>query len=172
MPLPPTQHVQHEAAGTDTGGEAQSATVPETFSREYVAELRSESANYRKRAQEAEHRAKDAEARVAASEQAANQRIVLAELRTAAVRAGMVDLDGLKLADLEGVTLDEAGHVRGTDELMETMKKAKPYLFRSAPGVSTSSTQPAPRKEKPRVKTAMEMSGEEWQATKKELGLS
>ncbi len=172
MPLPSTQHVFQEIADAETGGGAQSAAVPETFSREYVAELRSESASYRKRAQEAEHRAREAEAKAVASEQAASQRVILAELRTAAVRAGMVDLDGLKLADVEALTLDEAGYVQGADELMESMKKAKPYLFRSVPAASTSSTQPAPRKEKPKIKTATEMSGEEWSAKKKELGLT
>ena|ERR1700716_4368801 len=55
---------------------------------------------------------------------------IAAKLKVAAQRAGMIDLDGgLKLADMSKVTLEDDGTVRGADELMTAMKKAKPYLF-------------------------------------------
>ncbi len=175
-----------EAAGVETAsgdgtleqGKEQAkepAREPDTFSREYVAELRNESANYRKRAQEAETKAREAEERAARAaaeaKDQASQRVIMAELRTAAVKAGMVDLDGLKLADLQGVTFNEAGDVEGADALMESMKRAKPYLFRGTVSTSTSSTLATPPKEKPRAKTALEMSGAEWEDKKRELGL-
>ena len=113
---------------------------PETFTREYVTELRQESAGYRTRANEAKaalaalEAAKaaalaEAEQRVSAAESKANERVLRAELKAVALRAGMVDLDGLKLADLSTVALDEHGDVVGVDELMAGLKAAKPYLF-------------------------------------------
>ncbi len=106
----------------------------------------------------------EAEAKV----RAGDERFVLAELRAAAIRAGMLDLDGLKLADLSSVTLSEAGEVAGAEALLDALKSTKPYLFRN---VSTSSTQPPPPREKPQAKSATEMSGAEWAAKKRELGL-
>ncbi len=182
MPLPRTHHVDIEtpdSAGTDSAPGAK--PEPEAFSREYVKELREESARYRTRAQDAEARAKTAEERAArAADQAAeaeararagDERFLMAELRTVAARAGMIDLDGLKLADLSAISLNGQGQVEGAEALMASMKQAKPYLFRATASLSTSSTQAPPPREKPQVKTAAEMSGAEWQAKKKELGL-
>ncbi len=55
---------------------------------------------------------------------------VIAELKVAAQRAGMVDLDGLKLADLTKVTLEADGSVKGADGLMIALKERWPGLFR------------------------------------------
>ncbi len=175
MPLPRTHHVYHAAAGEGVAG---GAPAPENFSREYVKELREESAKYRTRAQEAETKVREAEQRASVAAQAlieaeakvraGDERFLLAELRAAAIRAGMLDLDGLKLADLSSVTLSEVGEVEGTDALLDALKSAKPYLFRN---VSTSSTQQPPPKEKPQAKSASEMSSAEWAVKKRELGL-
>ncbi len=180
MPLPRKQHVYMNAAGEGSGASAKAE--PDNFSREYVKELREESARYRTRAQDAENKARDAEeraanaaARLADAETRArtnDERLLMAELRVAAARAGMVDLDGLKLADLTSVKLNDAGEVEGVVELMETLKRAKPYLFRAQAAISTSSTKAPPPKEKPQAKTASEMNSAEWAAKKKELGLS
>ncbi len=180
MPLPRTQHVDIDAAPHDgnTEGTPAAKPEPENFSREYVKELREESARYRTRAQDAEAKVQEAEQRAAMAAQAlaaaearvnaGNERFLMAELRGAALSAGMLDLDGLKLADLSAVTLNEAGEVEGADALLATLKTAKPYLFRT---VSTSSMQAPPPKEKPQQKSASEMSGAEWAAKKRELGL-
>ncbi|MDB5966474.1 MAG: hypothetical protein JWQ72_2974, partial [Polaromonas sp.] len=122
---------------------------PETFSKDYVRELRAENKGWRLKATQleterdthktaAEKAAADAEGKITAAQQAANDRIIRAELKTSALKAGMVDLDGLKLADLTKVKLNAAGEVEGADELMVELKKAKPYLLT---GASTSSTQ-------------------------------
>lgn len=176
MPLPRNTHVHLAAAGDSAAGGAK--PEPENFSREYVKELREESARYRTRAQDAEAKIKEAEQRAALAAQAlveaeakvraGDERLLLAELRGAALRAGMVDLDGLKLADLSTVTLSEAGEVEGAEALLHALKSATPYLFRA---VSTCSTQPPPPREKPQQKSATEMSGAEWAAKKRELGL-
>lgn len=153
----------------------------ESFSREYVEELRHENASYRTRAQEAKRAAEkaaeaaekastEAQEKITAAQKAAEERIIRAELKAAALKAGMHDLDGLKLADFSKVKLNpETGEVEGADELMAAMKEAKPYLF----GESRSTTNPekTPPKTPPTGKTAQEMTPEEWAAYKKESGL-
>jgi hypothetical protein len=115
----------------------------------------------------------DAAARLAALEQKLAQveaeteaRLIRAELKAEAVRAGMVDLDGLKLIDTASVKLSDAGEVEGAAGLMRELKRAKPWLFAPA---SSSSTAAAPPAHPPRQKSASEMSYEEWQAARAEL---
>ncbi len=57
------------------------------------------------------------------------QRIIRAEMKAAALQAGMIDLDGIALADLTKVSLSDKGDLVGGVELLEEMKKSKPYLF-------------------------------------------
>jgi len=152
----------------------------ETFTREYVEELRHENASYRTRAQEAKRAAEqateaaakaatEAEAKITAAAQAANERIIRAELKAAALKAGMHDLDGLKLADLSKIKLnEETGEVEGADELMAAMKESKPYLFGSS---STTNLDKTPPKDPPKPKTAADMTPEEWKAHQKQIGV-
>jgi uncharacterized membrane protein YqiK len=136
---------------------------PETFSREYVQELREENKGTRLKATEAQRKAADADARakkaeedaaakialaeteakekLSKAEKSANDRIIHSELRVFAIKAGMVDLDGLKLADVSKITLEDDGTVKGAEELMAALKEAKPYLFGKPP---TGSSNPAP----------------------------
>lgn len=157
---------------------------PETFSKEYVHELREESKGNRLKATEEAARAKaadearerekadrakdkaEADARVAAAVSAADERVIRAELKTEALAAGMIDLDGLKLADISTVKLNKDGEVQGAAELMVALKKAKPYLFGSA---STSSSQRPPAADKQKPKLATEMTKEEYAANKAAL---
>ena len=106
------------------------------------------------------------ETRLADVEAEANARIIRAELRAEAVRAGMVDLDGLKLIDASAITLGANGEVEGATVLMAEMRRAKPWLFAPA---SSSSTAAAPASEPPRARRATEMSEEEWRAARAEL---
>ena len=151
---------------------------PETFSKEYVRELREENKGYRLKAQEMERKAQEAEdrARKAAeegeakgkeAETRAEQRVIRAELKAAALKAGMVDLDGLKLADLSAVKLNpETGEVEGAEALMETLRKSKPYLFGAAHS-STPGDPPKPGKQE--AKKATEMSREEYEKARREI---
>lgn len=152
--------------------------VKENFSGEYVRELREESKSYRLRAQEAEASAKaakeiadkaeaEAKTKIETASKAAEQRIIRAELKAAALKAGMVDLDGLKLADLESIKLNDEGEVEGADALMAELKEKKPYLFQS--GTTTSSTTQTPPKSEQKAKSAMELTPEEYQAQKAAL---
>lgn len=152
------------------------------FTPEYVHDLREENRSWRlKHAESETARKADAEARktaedaVKASEKttadkvqevqsAADQRVIRAELKAAALKAGMVDLDGLKLADLSKVKLNAEGEVEGADELMEAMKKTKPYLFADP---SSSHTGRPPPKGEQKPKLATEMTDAEYEAAKK-----
>lgn len=167
-----------EEGGASSG--AVPAAKPEVFSREYVQELRAENATYRTKAKDAAtvaeeakaaaaKAAEEAEAKIKQSHDAANDRIIRAEMKAAALKAGMVDLDGLKLADLTKVKLNDAGEVEGADDLMKELKEAKPYLFQSSS--STSSTEKKPEKKTDAAKTATEMDAKEWAAEKRKYGL-
>jgi hypothetical protein len=150
------------------------APQPEVFSKEYVKELRAENSGWRlkhKEASDAKEAAEAAakaaavaaEAKVSEVTKSAEQRIIRSELKAHAVKAGIVDLDGLKLVDLSGVKLDENGDVVGADALIESLKKAKPYLFGTP---ASSTTQAAPSKDAPPAKKATEMSAEEYAAAR------
>ena len=130
-------------------------TVPEVFSKEYVKELREENKGWRLKAQEHETAAKtatealtraqaEAAEKVTAAEQRANMRTIQAELRTAAIKAGMVDLDGLKMLDLSAVNLSDDGTVDGADALIDAAKKAKPFLF-GGTNTSNPNSPPSPK---------------------------
>jgi len=88
-------------------------------------------------------------------------------LNAAALKAGMHDLDGLKLADISKVKLNDAGEIEGADKLMEDLKKAKPYLFGAE---STSSAHKTPNAGENKPKTAMEMTSEEYRAARQKVG--
>lgn len=95
-----------------------------------------------------------------------NDSLKRAELAVEAVRAGMVDLDGLKLIDTASLSMDENGSVADAASVIGKLKRAKPWLFG---GVSSSSSSPAPKAEAPRHRHAREMSEEEWRAARAAL---
>ncbi len=82
-----------------------------------------------------------------------------AELKAEAVRHGMVDLDGLKLIDTDGLTLTDNGEVAGAAGAMARLKRSKPWLFGSP---NSSSSAAPPPSAPPRQKTALEMNDDEY----------
>ena len=140
----------------------------------YERKLRSEAKQHRLRAIEAERSRDEAIASMraeservtAAVRQSANERVVRAELKAHAVKAGIIDLDGLRLLDLSHVTVSEAGDVEGAESLIEAMKVAKPWLFGQ---MSSSSAAVPPAEQQVRPKTATEMTVDEWKAARKEI---
>lgn len=140
---------------------------------EYERRLRREAAKHRtdaKAAREEAERIKtvaetEKEAIRAQARAEADQRVIRAELKAAALKAGMVDLDGLKLLDLSGVKLTDAGEIEGADAIMAAAKAAKPYLF-GAPGANTSSTQAPPPPKAPEMKHARDMTQAEYAAAR------
>src|ERR1700692_4965678 len=105
--------------------------------------------------QSLEVRAAQLERRLAEMEASTTQRLIRAELKAEAVRAGMVDLDGLKLVDMSGLTLTEQGDVAGASGLMTQLRRSKPWLFGTA---SSSSSATAPPAQPPAPKQATAMS--------------
>lgn len=93
-------------------------------------------------------------------------KLVQAELRTAAARAGMIDLDGVKLIDTSRLSVNETGELAEAGDIMARMRQEKPWLFGRG---SSSSASVAPRATPPRPKSAMEMSVDEWRVARAEL---
>lgn len=93
-------------------------------------------------------------------------KLMQAELRTAAARAGMIDLDGVKLVDTAGLAVNEAGELLDGPAIMTRLRQEKPWLFGRS---SSSSPAVAPRASPPKAKTAMEMSVDEWRVARAEL---
>jgi hypothetical protein len=81
-------------------------------------------------------------------------RLLPANLRTEAVRAGMIDLDGLKLIDPATVRTDETGNIVEGKSLMASLQRKKPWLFGS---MSSSTTTPPPASAPVRQKMAIDM---------------
>lgn len=162
---------------------------PETFSKTYVKELREEAKSYRlakdeavRAAQEAkaaadaaiaaakaaeEKAAADAAAARTAAEQAANDRIIRAELKAEAIKAGLVDLDALKMLDTSSVKLDDQGNPTGAAELFAALKESKPYLFIAAPVHSSQPNPPPPAPKPGDKKSAKDMTPEEFAAARR-----
>ena len=167
------------------------------FDRGYVTELRNENvmwrtkyteertarqsaeattADHAKKVQEAEGRAQtaktEAEAevtrQVGESKKEFDKRVMRAELKALAIKEGILDLDGLQFADIDKLKWDEKGeNLVGADEVLKALKEAKPYLFGSTSGSSTTKTPPKPGEAKPfDARTA---SPEEYEAAKKKM---
>ena len=95
-----------------------------------------------------------------------NERVIAAELKVEAVRAGIVDLDGLKLLDASNLAVDENGTVPGAAGAIQTLRSAKPWLFRA---VSTSNPASPPSSRPPRSRSAMDMSDAEYAAAREAI---
>ena len=96
----------------------------------------------------------------------AENRLIRAELKAEAVRAGILDLDGLKLVDTSSVKLNETGDVEGAAQLVAQLRQSKPWLF----GAASSSSRAMPPPAQPaRQKRATEMTEAEWRAARAEI---
>jgi hypothetical protein len=154
-----------------------------SFSAEYVRELRAENKGLRLKNTELQTKNDAAEVTMAAAiktavEEAtvtaktealkeatadADKRVLLAELKGEALKAGLVDLDQLKLLDVASVKLVD-GKLDGAEALFNGLKESKPYLFGE---VSNSSTpNPTPPKTTTEGKPAKDMTAEEYAAAK------
>lgn len=165
----------------------------QTFTAEYVQQLRDEAAGHRLKAQETQQKldAANAEigqvkaklettdaARIAAESAAleartsAEQRVVSVELKAAAQAQGLIDADDLRLLDTGKLKLNDKGEVEGLTAAIETLKTAKPHLFRSPdqpPTTTTSNPNPPPPPKAPGPKHALEMSPQEYASERAKL---
>jgi hypothetical protein len=99
-------------------------------------------------------------------QQISRGRLVHSAMKVEAVRAGMIDLDGLKLLDLTSMQLTDEGEVEGASEAMSSFKRAKPWLFGAT---SSSSSASAPKAQPPRQKHASEMTEAEYRSARAAL---
>lgn len=164
------------AGGAPNGG---APVVPprqaETFSREYVTELREESRSHRTRNADLQTALNTANEKIAGFEKSgadalaaakteADARVLRAELKFFANKHGVVDVaDALKVLDLSTVKFDADGNVIGADELFEAAKTAKPYLFKA---VTTSTTEPKPKPKTNEPQDVRGMEGKDYNAAK------
>lgn len=111
-------------------------------------------------------RAEALERQLTALQQEAQTRLIHAELKAEALRAGIIDLDGLKLLDTGALKLDASGEVEGGAQAVAALKRAKPWLFGAA---SSSSPAKPPPAQAPRQKLATEMTDEEYRTARAAL---
>lgn len=111
-------------------------------------------------------RAEAAERALEALQTETEARLIRAELKAEAVRAGIVDLDGLKLLDLSTAKLNRHGEVEGAATLLAGLKREKPWLFS---GHSSSSTAAPPPAAPASAKKASDMSDAEYRAARAAL---
>lgn len=156
---------------------------PVGYSADFVKDLRAENRSWREKAAEQEAARKSAEEGVAkakaeaadkikeaeakhqeamsAKDKAILDRTIDAELKVSAIKAGIVDLDGLKLIDRSSLKITDAGQVEGVDDLIAKTKEAKPYLFGApVPGGNSNPANP-PRKQPNEPKLAKDMTDAE-----------
>lgn len=143
--------------------------------------LRREVARYREQARAAQSErdaacaaaVRERDAAIAAAQDSAKGRVLRAELRSAAMRAGILDLDALQLADTSSVSVGEDGELQGIDEAVSTLKERKPYLFGGEMGAvhpaTTTQTQKPPSPSQPVAVDARNLSREAWQAERGRL---
>ena len=189
-----------EDGGAGGSGATPPATPPapaaaQTFSHEYVRELREENKGWRLKASEMEKNAtearaladkavadakaasekasKDADERVTTHTSATNARLVRAEIRAGATAAGLGHPDFLKLIDTSAVKVGEDGEVQVPEGFWAEAKSRLPHLF-AATGADkgTTSHPSAPPKPAPTAqRSAKDMSKDEWRAEMKRLGV-
>jgi len=109
------------------------------------------------------HRVAELERRLAELEAATSARVVHAELRAQAIKAGMIDLDGLKLLDTSHLKVNDAGEIEGGVKIFADLRKSKPWLF---PPASSSSPATAPPATSATARRATDMNHTEWQAAR------
>lgn len=108
-------------------------------------------------------RAANLEQRLIETQRDADSKLMRAELKVEAIRAGIVDLDGLKLLDLSSISLEPSGQLTGGVELIRNFRAAKPWLFEPS-----FSSRPVlvPPSQSPRSKSAVDMTDEEYAAAR------
>ncbi|HVJ54890.1 MAG TPA: hypothetical protein VM689_20690 [Aliidongia sp.] len=144
-----------------------------SFPYEYVKELREENGRYRRQKTEAERERDElrttGEKRIATALKQADERIIRAELKAEALKAGINDPADLKLVDISGLKLGQAGELEGAADLIAQLRQSKPYLFKAAAGTSGTGTPPRPGSRQAR--NARDMSSSEFRAALAKQGI-
>ena len=165
---------------TDESRSLEAAELPKEPS-DYEKRLRRDLARYREqiRIVQSERDAnvaaatRDRDDTIAMVRSEATGRVIRAELKAHALKAGIIDLDGLRLADTSKLTLSDEGDVVGAESLIDMLRQEKPYLFSDArAGVSTGTTGQTQRPPSPATPSAVDartLTREAWQAERARL---
>jgi hypothetical protein len=113
-----------------------------------------------------EQRIRELEQQMQEMRRDADKRVLQANLQMEAVRAGMIDLDGIKLIETAGIRMTEDGKIAGGADLMQRLKRDKPWLFSAR---SSSAPAEAPPHQLPQPKLAIEMTDEEYRVARAQL---
>lgn len=73
--------------------------------------------------------AEKSEAKASALEKKTQELFIDQALQVAAMKKGIIDIEGIKLANRSMVTIDETHNVTGADEAIKDLLERKPYLF-------------------------------------------
>jgi hypothetical protein len=92
-------------------------------------------------------------------------RLVRAELKAEAVRAGMIDLDGLRFIDIPSLKINDRGEVEDAAVIMQDLRRSKPWLFVAAGQFSSNPANP-PAALPPKQKLATEMTDSEYRVAR------
>ena len=111
-------------------------------------------------------RAANLEQRLAEQEKVSTEELLHSELRLAAFRAGMIDLDGIKLIDPISLKPNEHGVRPELIQVLADLRRDKPWLFASA---TSGSVVTPPASSPHRRKLATDMTMEEWRSARSEL---
>lgn len=154
------------AEGDGSEAAARSPGEGQAFPLDYVRELRAENKGWRLKAAELEGEVVQAREALAKARTEVEARVIQAEVRALAARAGMVDPDGVKLMDLGGVRVNAAGDVEGAEAAIEAARTARPWLFGNA---RTANPEPPPRPRDTReTRDARQMTTKEYAAARRE----
>ena len=145
---------------TPAGQEPEAPEIDIEAMRKELTEARREAAKYRTSLRKFEQEQKDKatesmtaeerykteletlQQRLAAAEQTAHDRLVRSAVVSAAAKAGFVDPDdAFALVDHDALEISDDGSVKGVDDAIRAIAKAKPYLVR--PKTTSSPAAPA-----------------------------
>lgn len=107
------------------------------------------------------------DAKVVELENKSKETTKIGKLEVEALKQGMVDVDGLKLADITKITVDEKGNLVGTEDFFKTLKESKGYLFGKVNTTNVDKV-PKPGESGPVDATKIEKS-EDYEAAKQKL---
>ena len=174
------EHSHDMLDNTDDLAPGEAPELPREIS-DYERKLRREVARYREQARIAQSErevacataVRDRDEGIRAAREEARGRFLQAELKTHAIQSGIVDLDGLRLADLDALSVNDAGEVQGAKEVIASLRERKPYLFAPdrAPDVAgtTAQLQRPPIPAQPTKMDARSLSREAWQVERDRL---
>jgi hypothetical protein len=98
-----------------------------------------------------------------------SRQLIQAELKSHATRAGIADLDGLKLLDTSTLKMSDDGAIEGVATLVDQFKRDKPWLFPTPARGNSSHPAAPPQAEAPKTRTAKDMSYAEWRQARERL---